>query len=335
MTAEQPESVAANQSQPGASLRKAREGRNMSLADVAAALNLSTTAVQNLESGAFERLPGSTFARGYIRAYAKLLGMDQELLVREYDQATGSDAMGSSVNSLGRIEEPARVSHGLLRMLSLAVLTLLVLAGFLWWQDNTADKEDASLSSGFQQVEVESADGTTQIHPIEPEDQAVELAQEQVVAPVEEQSAETAESAEQVTQETVSVVAPVVVGDMPPTAVSTIEQTPLKIDAETAVSIPVTPDTPAPAEGDVTVGAGEGLLALQFTANCWTQVTDADGKVLISGLKKAGETIQLAVKLPLELRLGFASGAQVTFNGKAVDTLPFSTGETARLKLGQ
>ena len=327
MTAEQPEVEVTKHSQPGATLRKAREGRSMSLADVAAALHLSTTALQNLESGAFDRLPGHTFARGYIRAYAKLLGMDQELLVREYDQATGTNAMGSSVASIGRIEEPARVSHGLLRMLSLAVLAVLVLVAFFWWQDRTVDNDDLAISTGIQQVEVESADGTTQIHPLEPEDQAVELAQEEVVVPMPEQSAVTtgtdspattdAEATAQVVAATPGVTEPVLaepVVEVAPVAIAASAET----ESETVVA-----------------AAGEGLLSVQFTANCWTQVTDANGKVLVNALKRPGESIQLAVKLPVELRLGFVSGAQVAFNGKPVDIQPFTSGETARLKLGQ
>jgi cytoskeleton protein RodZ len=73
---------------------------------------------------------------------------------------------------------------------------------------------------------------------------------------------------------------------------------------------------------------------VQFSADCWTQVTDADGKVLVSALKRSGERIELTGKAPMELRLGFARGAQVSYNGEAVDVSPFITGETARLKLG-
>ena len=92
MTSVQPEAVVVNRGQPGETLRKAREGRGLALNDVAVSLNLSPSALKNLESGAFDRLPGHTFSRGYIRAYAKLLGMDQDLLVREFDQFTGTDA---------------------------------------------------------------------------------------------------------------------------------------------------------------------------------------------------------------------------------------------------
>jgi hypothetical protein len=52
--------------------------------------------LSNLEAGAFDKLPGHTFARGYIRAYAKLLGMDQAVLVQQFDQSTGTDAKAAT-----------------------------------------------------------------------------------------------------------------------------------------------------------------------------------------------------------------------------------------------
>ena len=81
--------------------------------------------------------------------------------------------------------------------------------------------------------------------------------------------------------------------------------------------------------------AGESRVHLQITADCWTQLTDANGKVLLSALKRRGECVELVGKAPLELRLGYARGATVLVNGAAVDLAPHIHGETARLKLGQ
>ena len=92
--------------------------------------------------------------------------------------------------------------------------------------------------------------------------------------------------------------------------------------------------TPAP-EAPVAPAAGEALVNLQFTADCWTQLTDADGKVLVSALKRRGDSVELVGKAPLELRLGYARGAVVLVNGQSVDVASFTHGETARLKLGQ
>ena len=83
------------------------------------------------------------------------------------------------------------------------------------------------------------------------------------------------------------------------------------------------------------VPAGSAKVAIQFTADCWTQVSDGNGKVLFSAIKRKGDNLELTGKPPFAVRLGFARGAQVSYNGQAVDVAPFTSGETARLKLGQ
>ena len=171
MKAAHPEVVAANRVNPGETLRQARESNGWSLEEVALKLNLTTTSLGNLENGAFDKLPGHTFARGYIRAYAKLLGTDQAILVQQFDQFTGTDSQGSNVHGLGRIEEPVRVSHTILRIVSLLLLIAVIGGGFVWWQDQTSLRSKDLTSNAMEHVEVESADGTTQIHPLdEPED---------------------------------------------------------------------------------------------------------------------------------------------------------------------
>ena len=148
MKAAHPEVVAANRVNPGETLRQARESNGWSLAEVALKLNLTVTSLSNLEAGAFDKLPGHTFARGYIRAYAKLLGMDQAVLVQQFDQSTGTDSQGSNVHSLGRIEEPVRVSHTILRIVSLLLLVAVIGGGFVWWQDQTSHAHQGPDRSG-------------------------------------------------------------------------------------------------------------------------------------------------------------------------------------------
>ena len=320
MKAAHPEVVAANRVNPGDTLRQARESNGWSLAEVALKLNLTTTSLGNLEAGAFDKLPGHTFARGYIRAYAKLLGIDQAVLVQEFDQFTGTDSQGSNVHGLGRIEEPVRVSHTILRIVSLLLLIAVIGGGFVWWQDQTSQRTKDLTSNAMEHVEVESADGTTQIHPLdEPEDQAVAQGQ---AAP------ETPVNAEQPAAE----VAPAATAHTPaaPVAQAHTPAAPVQAPAPAAPAAPAisSPTTPA-------LIAGDGRVQITFVADCWTQVTDGNGKVLFSGLKRKGDTLDQGGKPPLTLRLGFARGAQVAYNGQPVDVAPFTTGETARLKLGQ
>ena len=319
---------------PGESLRQAREIKGLSIAEVATQLNLTPQRLAQIEAGAFDKLPGPTFARGYIRAYAKLLEMDQNRLVMEFDQFTGTDATGSSVHALGRIEEPVRYSQSILRLVSFLLLLALIGGGFFWWQDQ--GRPVASLADlGLEHVEVEGADGTTQVHSLaEPEDQAVADVQGRepsspLLLPVESgQAPEDADAAEQPAAEVApeSAAAPIAeAADAAPAAVA-VEPVAAQAPAP-AATVPA--PSPAPA-----VAAGQGVVNVQFTADCWTQVTDADGKVLLSALKRSGERIELTGKAPIKLHLGFARGAQVTYNGESVDVTPHISGETARLTLG-
>ena len=328
MKAAHPEDVAANRVNPGETLRQARESNGWSLAEVALKLNLTSTSLANLEAGAFDKLPGHTFARGYIRAYAKLLGIDQAVLVQEFDQFTGTDAQGSNVHGLGRIEEPTRVSHTILRIVSLLLLIAVVGGGFVWWQDQTSQRNKDLTSNAMEHVEVESADGTTQIHPLdEPEDQAVVEGQAAPQAPA---------TAEQPAPDAGTTPAAVPAPAVPTAPAAPVAQAPAVPTPAPATPAPAAPAAPAMSPPTTpALIAGDGRVQITFIADCWTQVTDGNGKVLFSGLKRKGDTLDQGGKPPLTLRLGFARGAQVAYNGQPVDVAPFTTGETARLKLGQ
>ena len=326
MKAAQPEVLAATRVNPGETLRQARENNGWTLAEVALKLNLTASSLSNLEAGAFDKLPGHTFARGYIRTYAKLLGMDQASLVRDFDLYTGTDANGSNVHSLGRIEEPVRVSHTILRIVSLLLLIAVIGGGFIWWQDQTSMRAKDLIGLTPEHVEVEGADGTTRIHPLdEPEDQAVAEAKAEgetpvVIESIPEQGASTALALPAASQAPAA--APVVT--TPASAPAVVA--PVVAPAVAPVATPTAAAAPV---------AGAGKVGVQYTADCWTQVTDATGKVLFGGLKRKGENLEVSGKPPLTLRLGYARGAQVTYNGQSVDVAPFTSGETARLKLGQ
>jgi len=333
MKAAHPEVVAANRVNPGETLRQARESNGWSLAEVALKLNLTTTSLGNLEAGAFDKLPGHTFARGYIRAYAKLLGIDQTVLVQEFDQFTGTDSQGSNVHGLGRIEEPVRVSHTILRIVSLLLLIAVIGGGFVWWQDQTSQRGKDVASNAMEHVEVESADGTTQIHPLdEPEDQAVAQAQ---TAPEGQANPDlqTGQPAAEAGADPAATAAAPVTPAAPTHVPAAPVHAPIAPAQAPATTTPVAPAAAAPT-APVLV-AGDGRLQVTYVADCWTQVTDGNGKVLFSGLKRKGDTLDQGGKPPLTLRLGFARGAQVAYNGQPVDVAPFTSGETARLKLGQ
>lgn len=337
MNTSQPDVIGTTRANPGETLRQARENKGWSTAQVAGQLNLTENALRQLEQGSFEQLPGHTFARGYIRAYAKLLGMDQAQMVTAFDQYTGTDASGSNVQALGRVVEPVRLSRNLLRLFSLVLLAVLIGFGYFWWQERSARPAETG-SLNMEHVEVESADGTTEIHTLdEPEDQAV--AEDQANTPPAPTEPAGDNGSAEAPLETAPSTATTPATPGVPAAAETAPavQAPATPAPQPTAQQPVAPASPvAPTEAPaapVVASAGQGVVKVQFSADCWTQVTDADGKVVLEGLKRKGESLEVAAKAPVQLRLGFAQGAQVSYNGQPVEVTP-ARGGTARLKLG-
>ncbi|HEY8549962.1 MAG TPA: RodZ domain-containing protein [Vicinamibacterales bacterium] len=68
----------------GTELRAAREQRGLTLAQISASTRISIGVLEALEAGNVRRLPGGIFTRGFVRAYAREVGLDPEETVRQF-----------------------------------------------------------------------------------------------------------------------------------------------------------------------------------------------------------------------------------------------------------
>jgi helix-turn-helix protein len=68
----------------GDSLREARMRQRLDIADVEVKTKIRAKYLRALENEEFDRLPGGTFAKTFLRTYAEVLGLDPQLLVEEY-----------------------------------------------------------------------------------------------------------------------------------------------------------------------------------------------------------------------------------------------------------
>lgn len=68
----------------GTELRQARERAQLSLEDLSARTKIRTMLLAAMERDDFERLPPGLLTRGYLRAYAREVGLDSEAVVRHY-----------------------------------------------------------------------------------------------------------------------------------------------------------------------------------------------------------------------------------------------------------
>lgn len=111
---------------PGAMLQAARQARGMSSEDVAERLNWLREYVTHIENDAFSSLRRPAFARGYVRAYGRLLELDEEVLLAAFD-AVRPPAPPPRVRH--RPQQLQKTGVGI--ALGLTVLVLLVIG--LWW----------------------------------------------------------------------------------------------------------------------------------------------------------------------------------------------------------
>jgi cytoskeleton protein RodZ len=73
----------------GEHLKRERELRGVTLDEISAATRIATRFLEAIENEQWERLPGGVFNRGFVRAVARYLGLDEEDILAEYGQVAG------------------------------------------------------------------------------------------------------------------------------------------------------------------------------------------------------------------------------------------------------
>jgi len=73
----------------GERLKRERELREVTIKEIASATRIAAKFLQALENEEWEKLPGGVFGRGFVRSVARYLGLSEENLLSDYDQARG------------------------------------------------------------------------------------------------------------------------------------------------------------------------------------------------------------------------------------------------------
>src|SRR5882672_4090126 len=73
----------------GEHLKREREMRGVSLDEISTATRIATRFLRAIEDEQWDQLPGGVFNRGFVRAVAHYLGLDEENIVAEYSLAAG------------------------------------------------------------------------------------------------------------------------------------------------------------------------------------------------------------------------------------------------------
>jgi cytoskeleton protein RodZ len=95
----------------GDRLKKEREQRSISLDDIALSTKIGTRMLRALEEEKFDQLPGGIFNKGFVRAYARHVGLDEEQTVADYMAALGQSQMKATEEASSAKPEPVPERH--------------------------------------------------------------------------------------------------------------------------------------------------------------------------------------------------------------------------------
>ncbi|WP_150303241.1 RodZ domain-containing protein [Pseudomonas saliphila] len=290
----------------GAVLRDARLRHGLSEVEVATSLRLAPKILEYIESGQFERLPGETFGRGYIRAYARLMNLDADPLVLEYDRHMGIQEREHAVHGIDKTDRytAGRSNRMWLRRGALIILLLVAGAVFLWWYENREAAVEVSQldERQFEEVLIDSLPSPIALPGLRHAAGQDVSSSEPAIPALLQVSAIEAETSE---------VQPV---------------------AEAAEAEPAAEATAEP-ESSGTVANG---LHMRFNNSCWVQVSSAEGKALHTQLMQAEQSLNIDHDGPIEVVIGAIEAVSaIEYQGSKLDTAAYRPAGVVRLKLGQ
>lgn len=119
---------------PGAQLARLREQKGVTQEYVAGKLHLRVKVILLLEADDYQNMPEPVFIKGYIRAYAKLLGVNPEPLLTTFNNQNSSEK--KLEKALWQSRRESNKSEQYIRWSTALVAIVIVLAVSFWWQKN-------------------------------------------------------------------------------------------------------------------------------------------------------------------------------------------------------
>lgn len=310
----------ANFETPGAILKATREKAGIAASDIARQLNLSESKLLALEEDSYDQLASDVFAQGYLRRYAKLLGMDDDFIVQRYNEYK---AMLRQSEQEANTEESTTSAVGALPkwVLPAGIFALAVLVLVLIYMSTAGDEAKGPVVNPNPAPQSENQ--RPQIQEDAPVEEAVPTQAEPSADRPADDGARVEESATAVATlpETEPEPAPLAESGAPDSTAASTDSQLAALEAQ-----------PAPA--DAAAAGGEDVLSFAFSDECWVEVSNAQGTIIYADLARAGQTLSLEGEAPFSVMLGNARAVSLTYKGELVPVNPRPGNRTARLTVG-
>ncbi|MDN8543338.1 cytoskeleton protein RodZ [Erwinia sp. DT-104] len=320
----------------GERLRVAREQMGLSQQNVAERLCLKLSTVRDIEEDKAPADLASTFLRGYIRSYARLVHVpEEELLPMMAKQAPVRAAKVEPMQSFS-LGKRRKKRDGWLMIFTWLVLFVVVgLTGAWWWQNHKAAQDDL-VSMADQNVSA-GGDNSQSIPLNNSGADGMSPAEEAPTAPAQSAPADTAAAPDAAATSSAANTSAAATGSAASAANTSAAAT--GSAAPVAVSPSQVPadngQMPTASAGVSAPAAEANALVMNFSKECWLEVSDATGKKLFSGIQRSGGKLSLSGTAPYRLKIGAPGAVQIQYQGQPVDLSRFiRSNQVARLTVG-
>lgn len=304
---------------PGKQLRRGREKKGWSVEEVGRRLKLSVSTIKSLEQDECSQT-ASVYRRGYLIAYARLLGLDLD----NFSQCIGSHEEPLPPLQPALKTAPAgQNAERFLRFATYALGTAVVAVPLVWsLTEGTANffSSGGSLTgppltnsqpTGADETSDSSEDGRAIMQPVASQPSHLSAS----VAPISALGHRTA--------------MPINNEPLP----SSVENQTADAEQAQAVELDVPADDSMAPEAAIPSPLIPSLR-LGMQSDSWVEITDSQGQRLEYDLLRGGRSYQYDGEAPFRILIGRALGVDLEFQGQAVDLAPYIRGNVASFELG-
>jgi cytoskeleton protein RodZ len=339
----------------GATLRAAREAQKLTAQDIAARLNLDLRVITALEADHFEELRVPAYVRGYLRSYARQVGLDPDAMVRGFDALSAAPA---PVLHPFRSRPPAQTdtSHHGVRLATVAVVVVVLGLAFSWWRARDIAPGEAPIVAELPpgasvpppSVGEASSGGSSYRYPVVNHDAPpgadappplpaytdaaapIAAGESAYTPPAEGLDAAPSPSGADAAPDSLAPAA----GELPPVdgaqaraAVDASADDAAALDAGAAATTAAVAD----AAGVGSAAAGTVSIAVSLAGKSWVEIYDANDKRLFFNMASAGQTIATRGDGPLRVIVGNIRAARLSVGGRDIPLEPLAREGVARL----
>jgi cytoskeleton protein RodZ len=276
----------------GDKLRREREMRGVTLEEISESTKIGTRSLRALEQEDFEKLPGGIFNKGFVRAYSRFLGLDEDQTVADFDLAWNEHESAKGPAPEPLVEEKPEPERSTSKLLLAVLLVILALTAGWYALHNYRGTRTAT-----NQQPATPVNDSQRLSSAQPA-----VSSPQPVTPADRQSSNT-------------------VSNPATTKESSESPKPLSNSNSSETSGAPVRGSDKPADDLVTKPANSSAaIRLEIFAreDSWLSIL-ADGKNMGQGVLNAQKSRTIHAQKEVRLTVGNAGGVEVSFNGQAVD----------------